>query len=368
MLKSRQIGFTLIELLVVITIISILASILMPALSKARESARRITCNSNLRQIGMALNMYMTERDGRMPQGNMNWLPTRNNYMMDGRAVYPNYIDTLEIFMCPSDLEKSDKMFQDVTWDPEYQDPLRGNVTSPFLDEVYQKRFDPDCLTSQSYLYLPYALVSDFQALNLFVGVCENTFPPVGPGGNVPNPNIPRPGGSGGAMTGRFNEPTSLNDLMLVERIWGFMDQDIFVGYNDLGYGCGIGDSPVIPRLRDGIEKSFITDINDPGGFSVSSSNLPILFDVFTSRRGSLQINNHGISGGNILFFDGHVEFVNYPQKMPYSRFFAEILGDIQVFNIPPWCGNSDLPFDPKYNYFPGSAFWRPDAAPGFAL
>lgn len=87
----RKRGFTLIELTVVISIIAILASILFPLFARARETARRSTCASNLQQIGGALNMYAQNYDGRYP--------AKNNEF----GLLYSYASNQDIFYCPSD-------------------------------------------------------------------------------------------------------------------------------------------------------------------------------------------------------------------------------------------------------------------------
>jgi prepilin-type N-terminal cleavage/methylation domain-containing protein len=92
-------GFTLIELLVVIAIIAILASMLLPVLNAVREKANRVNCMSNLKQIGIALNLYAESHEGLFPVT----ADSGNTGTVLG-LLYPEYgIDDVRLFHCRSD-------------------------------------------------------------------------------------------------------------------------------------------------------------------------------------------------------------------------------------------------------------------------
>jgi prepilin-type N-terminal cleavage/methylation domain-containing protein/prepilin-type processing-associated H-X9-DG protein len=103
--RTRRRAFTLVELLVVVGIIAVLIALLMPTLNRARESARRIQCLSNLRQLGTAVMMYTQEFKGRFP-GAWDWhpRPTGPGGTFEGPLLkYHNNGGVPVLYTCPSD-------------------------------------------------------------------------------------------------------------------------------------------------------------------------------------------------------------------------------------------------------------------------
>ena len=289
-LDRAGIGFTLIELLVVIAIIAILAALLLPALSRAKVKALRIACLNNSKQMGLGSQMYGDDDDTHALTGVCNFGDDDLNWL------YPQYVPNLKTFICPA-------THHSISNNPQ---PVSGYVQSRRNDTG--KSYAQWLHDNSTYIPDLQEIAEDGAAYDAGSKTGRGTSYEVSGFINGNNSTAATP-----TWTPNVRKTQNVAASYVYQNLLSYTVKGRILTFNLRGQKASPSSMWLIYDGDDAIAY--------PAG-KVSNNDYPDIID------------NHGADGGNVIFCDGHAEWVpqlRYPATFAYGT-EEEVY---QVYNYP---------------------------------
>jgi len=351
--NHRNGGFSIRELLFSVAILGLVLAVLLPALGRTREAARRSSCAYNLKNIGYSLSLYATESpDQKLPpvqihieypsmsnpyyEGELNEFTYRFRYDFAPsiRAIYVGYSQDPKMLICPSDYEN----------DMRYMDELRCVGFNDSWNEDSRSFAQEGCIADRDDSYKYYGWVFDKggderrgdPVTKSTANMEASWFNPfVQPQFNTEgDPDFTVPMQMNATLTAMHHQAWGsskaeffkrFSDQIINKRTWEASDSDFNIGSETLiesdvwdpNKFYGNGSTNTVYRLRNGITRFLFTDINNSKEANFTRSTIWVMHEKIGLTPDGFF---HTPGGTNVLYLDGHVEFVPLEERAPAMK------------------------------------------------